>query len=124
MQLLRGDSPPQLDVVASLYLQLIDNVYTMTVVDSVDFEWDDDNVDHLAHHGISADEVEELFCASILRRRGGTDALDRFRVLGRTAAGRHLAIVYQAKPGGVIRAFTGWEMSIAERMVYERQIKG
>jgi len=92
-------------------------------VDSVGFEWDDDNLDHLAHHGISADEVEELFSGPILRRRGGTDALDRYRVLGRTAAGRYLAIVYQAKPSGVIRAFTGWAMSISERIVDERQIK-
>jgi uncharacterized protein len=104
-------------------LHLVDNVYTIVLVGSVEFEWDDDNLDHLARHGISADEVEELFAGPILRRRGGTDALDRFRALGRTAAGRYLAIVYQAKPGGVVRAFTGWEMSTTERIVYERQIK-
>ena len=104
-------------------LHLVDNVYTISLMDSVEFEWDDDNLDHLARHGISADEIEELFAGPLLRRRGSTDALDRFRALGRTAAGRYLAVVYQAKRGGVIRAFTGWEMSTAERTVYERQIK-
>lgn len=88
-----------------------------------DFDWDDDNVAHLARHGITPDEAEDLFQGPILRRRGGTDAPDRFRALGRTAADRYLAIVYQMKPGGVIRVFTGWPMTAAERRLYERQVR-
>ena len=61
----------------------------------MDFEWDDDNVEHLARHHITPEEVEEVFAAPVVRRRGGTDAPDRFRVLGRTSAGRYLAVVYQ-----------------------------
>jgi len=66
-------------------------------VDRTEFEWDDDNLDHLARHSIRPDEVEEVFAGPTLRRRGGTDAPDQFRVLGRTAAGRSLAIVIQQK---------------------------
>jgi uncharacterized DUF497 family protein len=95
------------------------NVY----MESVEFEWDEDNVEHLAAHGISPEEVEDLFEGPVLRRRGGTDARDRFRVLGRTPAGRYLAIVIQQKGRGVIRAFTGWEMRPHERNLYDRQVK-
>ena len=95
----------------------------MSIVGQVEFEWDDDNVDHLARHGITPDEVEELFEATVIQRRGGTDAPDRVRVLGRTGAGRYLAIIYQKKPGGVIRPFTGWDMRLHERNIYDRQVK-
>jgi uncharacterized DUF497 family protein len=94
----------------------------MSIVEELEWEWDDDNVEHLALHGISVREVEELFEQPILRRRGGTDAPDRFRMLGRTAAGRYLAIVVQDKGQGVIRPFTGWEMSRNEREIYNRQV--
>jgi uncharacterized DUF497 family protein len=92
-------------------------------VDAVAFEWDDSNIEHLARHGIDPDEIEELFEAPIVRRRGGTDAPDRFRVVGRTAAGRYLTIVYQQKAGNLIRPFTGWEARPHERERYDRQIK-
>jgi uncharacterized protein len=90
-------------------------------MDVVEFEWDDDNVEHLARHGITPDEVEELFDGLTVRRRGGTDARDRVRVLGRTAAGRYLALIVQQKSHGVIRPFTGWDMRPHERQLYDRQ---
>ena len=95
----------------------------MSGVDGVEIEWDDDNVEHLARHGITADEVEELFDAPVVRRRGGTDAPDRFRVFGRTASGRYLGIIYQLRARGVIRPFTGWDMRPHERDLYDRQIE-
>lgn len=95
----------------------------MSTVAEVEFEWDDDNLDHLARHGITPEEVEELFEGPVVRRRGGTDAPDRFRVLGRTAAGRYLAMVYQERARGVVRPFTGWDMRQHERRLYDRQVK-
>jgi uncharacterized DUF497 family protein len=89
----------------------------------VDIEWDDANIDHLARHGITADEVEELFEGPTVRRRGGTDAPDRYRVLGRTASGRYLALIYQRLGRGMIRPFTGWDMRPHERDLYDRQVK-
>lgn len=88
-----------------------------------DFEWDDFNVEHLARHGITPEEVEELFEGPTIRRRGGTDAPDRYRGLGRTVGGRYLTVVYQAKPGGIVRAFTGRDMHAHERDLYDRQIR-
>ena len=95
----------------------------MSTVDDMEFEWDDDNLEHLARHSISADEVEELFESTVVRRRGGTDASDRVRVLGRTASGRYLGIIYQQKARGVIRPFTGWDLRPHERDLYDRQVK-
>ncbi len=87
----------------------------MSTVCEVELEWDDDNVEHLARHGIAPNEVEELFEAPIIWRRGGTDAPDRFRVLGLTAAGRYLTIVYQERACGVTRPFTGWGYARARK---------
>ncbi len=98
-------------------------VYTLSIMGAVELEWDDDNVEHLARRGIVPDEVEDLFDGPIIRRRGGTDAPDRFRILGRTAAGRYLALVYQEKAYGVFRPFTGWDMRTHERRLYDRQVK-
>jgi uncharacterized DUF497 family protein len=92
-------------------------------MDVFEFEWDDDNVEHLARHRITPEEVEELFDGSTLWRRGGTDAPNRVRVLGRTGAGRYLAIICQEKAGGVIRPFTGWDMRQHERDLYGRQTR-
>lgn len=90
----------------------------------MEFEWDRENIEHLARHGIAADEVEELLERPTVRRRGGTDARDRFRVLGRAAAGRYLAIVYQEKAQGLMRVITAWEMRPHERDLYDQQVKG
>ena len=88
----------------------------------VEFEWDDDNIGHLARHGITRDEVEDLFYRRTIRQRRRGSVPDRRMVLGRTAAGRYLAIMYQAKGGELIRPFTGWEMRPYERRLYDRQI--
>lgn len=104
-------------------LFVVDIVYTLLRMDPPDFEWDDVNVEHLARHGITPDEIEDLFDGPVLRQRGGTDAPDRFRILGRTAAGRYLAIVSQQKPHGLIRPFPGWDIRPHERSLYDRQIR-
>jgi len=92
-------------------------------MDVVEFEWDDDNVEHLARHRITPEEVEELFDGPTLGRRGGTDASDRVRILGCTEAGRYLAIICQEKAGDIIRPFTGWDMRQHERDLYVRQTR-
>lgn len=100
-------------------LPLISDVSTFCIM--VEFEWDDDNIGHLARHDITRDEVEELFDGPIAGQRGGTDAPNRFRVLGRTAAGRYLLIIYERRGRGVIRPFTGRDMRPHERQQYDRQ---
>jgi uncharacterized DUF497 family protein len=93
----------------------------MSYVDFNEIEWDDANIEHLARHGISPDEVEDLFDGPTVALRMGTDAPDRFPVLGRTSGGRYLLLIYQQKPNRVIRPFTGRDMRPHERRVYDRQ---
>jgi hypothetical protein len=42
-----------------------------------ELEWDEANIEHLERHGITPDEVEEMFEGRTVRRRSGTDAPDR-----------------------------------------------
>ncbi|MGI8554000.1 MAG: BrnT family toxin [Dehalococcoidia bacterium] len=95
----------------------------MSIVELVEFEWDDDHIEHLVHHGITPDEVEELFDRRVVRRRGDTDAPNCFRVLGRTTVGRYLTIVYEQRAPRLLRPFTGWDMGLREREIYDRQVK-
>jgi uncharacterized DUF497 family protein len=92
-----------------------------------EFEWDEANVEHLSRHGITPDEVEEVFDGPVVRRRGGTDAPDRYRVLGRTAAGRYLTVICrlqrQGRRGELVRPITGWDMRAHERVLYGRQVR-
>jgi len=80
--------------------------------------WDDWNEEHIAAHGISPEEVEEI-CSSrglVLRRgRAGT-----YAVLGRTAEGREL-IVFLAPRGrhpGTFYPVTARPMNSRERRYY------
>lgn len=80
--------------------------------------WDDWNEDHIAAHGVSLEEVEEI-CSSrglVLRRgRAGT-----YAVFGQTAEGREL-IVFLAPRGphpGTFYPVTARLMNVRERRYY------
>ena len=73
-----------------------------------DFEYDFEN-DKLAAHGITFEEAVETFFSDFRIRRNGKD-LDRFQLFGRTIAGRPLEIIFQLKPGKIVRLITGWPL--------------
>jgi uncharacterized DUF497 family protein len=73
-----------------------------------DFEYDFEN-DKLSRHGVTFEEAVEVFFSDFRIRRNKKDR-DRFRLLGRTIAGRPLEIVFQLKPGSVVRIITGWPL--------------
>ncbi len=63
--------------------------------------------DKLAAHGITFDEaVECFFCEFVVRRNKRSRT--RYQLIGRTAAGRRLKIIFELKPGKVVRIITGW----------------
>ena len=75
------------------------------------FVWDDDNIEHLAAHGIDPDEAEELFFNRyIITPNKKKRYLDRFRIEGRTNGGRKLRLIFQDLGGQVARIFTGWDL--------------
>ena len=81
------------------------------------FEWDQANVDHIARHRFSPDEVEEVFAegCEIRRTRHG-----RYVAYGQTCGGRMTLVVFQRRASRRIRVITAREMSEKERRQYRR----
>lgn len=73
-----------------------------------DFEYDFER-DKLVVHGVTFEEAVETFFADFSIRRNKRDR-DRYQLYGRTVAGRPLKIIFQLKPGGIVRIITGWPL--------------
>lgn len=81
------------------------------------FEWDDDNEDHIARHGVETDEVEEVF---VDRHRLYRSREGRYVAMGRSAAGRYLFVVFEKRESGTIRVTTARNMSEKEKKHFKR----
>jgi len=73
-----------------------------------DFEYDFAQ-DKLAFHGVTFEEVVECFFSDFEVRRNKSYR-DRYQLMGRTIGGRRLKIIFQLKPGNVVRIITGWQI--------------
>ena len=73
-----------------------------------DFEYDFDS-DKLAVHDVSFEEAVECFFSDFVVRRN-KQFRDRFQLIGRSWAGRQVKIIFQLKPGDVVRIITGWPL--------------
>lgn len=73
-----------------------------------DFEYDFEN-DKLSAHYVTFDEAVECFFSDFQVRRN-KKFQDRFQLNGRTIGGRTLKIIFQLKPGNVVRIITGWPL--------------
>jgi len=71
-----------------------------------DFEYDFEN-DKLASHHVTINEAIECFYSDYEVRRN-KKYRDRYQLVGRTLGGRSLRIIFQLKPGSVVRIITGW----------------
>jgi uncharacterized protein len=72
------------------------------------FEWDDDNTSHIARHGITPEEAEQVLTGSPLAMEGQLRSGEqRTLCAGRTAAGKAVAVVYTLR-GGRIRVVTAF----------------
>ena len=84
-----------------------------------DFQWDEDNVAHIARHKVYPDEVEELAFDDepwIRKGRGETRYM-----LGYTISGRYLFIVYILKGKGIARVVTPMDMDEKSRRLYRKR---
>jgi len=82
------------------------------------FEWDDSNREHIARHQVDSEEVEEAFAGKhyLRRTKGG-----RYELLGKSAVGRYLFVIFEYQGAGVVRAITAREMDFAESRLYLRK---
>ena len=73
-------------------------------------------------HGIDFAEVEDLFLRPHVVLRGAKDKYGqrRYTSLGKTAAGRHLMVVYAIEHRGVAKVITARNMNPRERRYYRR----
>jgi hypothetical protein len=82
------------------------------------FEWDDDNVLHIARHEFTPEEVEEVFTGEHKVRRARQR---RYIALGQTIDGRLAFVVFRRLAGGLIRVVTARDMEAAERRLFHRK---
>jgi uncharacterized DUF497 family protein len=82
------------------------------------FEWDDENVLHIARHDFGPDEVEEVFFGDYKVRR---TRQQRYAAFGETLSGRLALVIFCRKPGGLVRVITAREMEDSERRLYRRK---
>ena len=81
----------------------------------VSFEWDDWNIEHIAKHSVTPQEVEEAcYNQSIIRRT--KDSL--YLIYGQTDAGRYLLIVVRHKSKDMIYVITARPMTGNEQRYY------
>jgi uncharacterized protein len=90
-------------------------------VEIIEFEWDEKNIDHIARHSVYPDEIENVaFDDEPWIKKGRSQT--RY-MLGYTAAGRYLFIVYVLKGKGIARAITAMDMDEKTRKLYRRKGK-
>jgi uncharacterized DUF497 family protein len=82
------------------------------------FEWNDDNILHIARHEFSPEEVEEVFAGGHKVRR---TRQERYIALGETFDGRLAFVVFRRLPRGRIRVITARDMDDSERRLFRRK---
>ena len=95
-------------------------------------DWDEDNINHIAAHGLQPEQVEEVyynegpfptFALKNKKKRGKFTEL-RYRLWGTDASGLFIeAIVAPYPEYGVWRCVTPFPMSPATKKVYIRRLK-
>jgi uncharacterized DUF497 family protein len=82
----------------------------------VEFVWPQDRIDHIAEHGVTPEEVEEVCFGQPLVLRGKSRGENPvYYVLGQTARGRYLFCVVIRFPDGVGYAVTARPMTAKEK---------
>ncbi|MFA0768985.1 MAG: hypothetical protein OXFUSZZB_002313 [Candidatus Fervidibacter sp.] len=80
--------------------------------------WDEENERHIARHGVSPEEVEEVcFGRRLVWRKGRR----RYLVLGQTETGRYLAVFIDRLWGYCFRPVTARDMTVREKRLYRRR---
>lgn len=81
--------------------------------------WTDDNVDHLAEHGVTPREVQDVIWDDprFERRRGR----QRYHVYGQTSGGRYLFVVLEREYDIVFYVVTARDMTNREKNYYRQK---
>ena len=84
----------------------------------MEFDWDADNVKHIARHGITPKEAEEAVLIEPLEADVQPhESEERVLCFGRAKSGRLLTILYTERCGK-IRVVTAYEMTRQQQRMY------
>lgn len=84
-----------------------------------ELDWDDNNIEHIARHGVTPQEVEDVcFGFHIYVREGG----QRYVISGQSASGRYLNVAIERVGKGVFRPITAFEMSENYKRRYKKRL--
>jgi hypothetical protein len=95
-------------------------------------DWDEDNINHIAMHGLHPDQVDELYygegplptLALENKKKRGSVVEYRYRLWGTDASGSCIeAIVAPYADYGLWRCVTAFPMSTSTRKAYLKRIK-
>ncbi len=87
------------------------------------FDWDSGNRGKCAKHGVSIDEIEAIFQSpSVMVKPAHSATEPRFKAIGKTAAGRHLFLVFAIREDK-IRPISARYMHRKEIQRYEEEAK-
>ena len=86
---------------------------------ALDFEWDDDNIEHIARHHVEIDEAEAVFENRPLITRIEER---KYLAIGHTDEGRYLVVVFVRKPGRT-RVITARDLNEREKKSLKRRRK-
>jgi uncharacterized DUF497 family protein len=85
------------------------------------FVWPQDRIEHIARHGVTPEEVEEVCFRKCLVQRAKSEGKNPvYYVLGQTAAGRYLFCVVIRFPDGNGYPVTAREMTEKEKRRYRK----
>ena len=72
--------------------------------------WDGENEEHIAQHGVTPDEFEEVVMNPLKSGRDTRHGADRHYAIGETAGGKRLRCVYEDIDGITIYPITAYEV--------------
>ena len=65
--------------------------------------------DKLSEQRVTFEEAVECFFSDFEVRRN-KKFRDRYQLIGKTLGGRKLKLIFQVKPGSIVRIITGWPL--------------
>jgi hypothetical protein len=99
---------------------------------SLEPEWDEDNINHIAEHGLTPEQIEEVYYGEgpyptlAIKNKGGKGGNSeyRYRLWGMDAAGFFIEAIIAPYPKyGIWRCVTAFPMSPNTRKAYQKRNK-
>jgi uncharacterized protein len=76
------------------------------------FWWDENNIEHIANHGVEPYEAEQVLDNQPHTIKAGAD---RYTAYGQADSGRYLLVVFAIKSNNRIRVITARDLTPAEK---------